>query len=498
MTENHWVRWNARLGTDSFQVIISACAIATSWLYLNRSVLDWLAQTLQEISLFNGLMLLVGGFLLIGLGIYYRQQIQFTAPTLRLVPLLLMLGCGVGAIVTRWLVALEQLPVVLFILGTYGLLGLFLSPVTWRKGLPIGAAVACLFPFGVQFSTGLGAPARVLTSHVVEYILKLGNIPAISTEDIILLDTGVAYVDSPCSGLKSMWTGTLFLLAATWLEGRQIGLRWLLVGIANLGLLAIANTARIITLVILTHVLHQPDLAEMLHVPLGLMGFIVASLITWGLLRWIPRQRTGTIVEKFQPQSFTFKVPAIVIASILALTLIPHPQITTAPLDISQLQWSSSMQTREVALNPYEQKFFANYPGVTTQKQRFEYQGLKGSIVLVASLTWQAHHAPELCLTAFGYHIDHMVGKPLTPTVTGRWLTLDGGKKNASYWFQSANRTTDDFFVRFWGEVFRKDPTWTMVSIVFDQSHSADEPAVQSFLTTVHDALATIQPGGQS
>jgi hypothetical protein len=92
-----------------------------------------------------------------------------------------------------------------------------------------------------------------------------------------------------------------------------------------------------------------------------------------------------------------------------------------------------------------------------------------------------------------------MVGKALTPEVIGRWLTLDDGKKTSTYWFQSATRTTDDFFVRFWGEVFRKDSTWTLVSIVFDQSHSSNEPAIQSFLTLIHDALAQIQPvGGQS
>ena len=92
-----------------------------------------------------------------------------------------------------------------------------------------------------------------------------------------------------------------------------------------------------------------------------------------------------------------------------------------------------------------------------------------------------------------------MVGKALTPAVTGRWLTLNSGQKTLAYWFQSATRTTDDFFVRFWGEVFRKDSTWTLVSIVFDQSHKSDEPPVQSFLTFIHDALAQIQPvGGQS
>ena len=504
MTENHLVHWAARPEDKRWQGILAACAIAGSWLYLNRSVLNWLAQTLQEISVFNGLMLVAGGLLLLGLGVHYRQQIQFSAPTLRPVPLALMLGCGVGAIATRWLLALEQLPVVLFVLGTYGMVGLCLSPATWRKGLPIGAAIACLFPFGVQFSTGLGAPARVLTSHIVEFVLKLWHVPAVSTEDIILLDTGVAYVDSPCSGLKSMWTGTLFLLAATWLEGRQMGMRWLLVGLANLGLLAIANTARIITLVVLTHVLHQPDLSEIMHVPLGLMGFVVASLMTWGFLRWIPHQRSVVysegVLEKKQSHRSTLKAASIIIASILALTFIPHPQVVTTPtLDLSKIQWSVSIQTHPVELNRYEQKFFADYPGVTTQKQRFQFQGLTGSVVMVASPTWQAHHAPELCLTAFGHHIDQMVGQALTPEVTGRWLTLDNGQKTSTYWFQSATRTTDDFFVRFWGEVFRKDTNWTLVSIVFNQAHSADEPAVQSFLTLVHDALAQIQPiGGQS
>jgi exosortase O len=510
MAENHLVRWNARPEDDRWQGILSACAIAGSWLYLNRSVLDWLAQTLQEISIFNGLMLGVGGLLLLGLGVHYRQQIQFSAPTLRAVPLVLTLGCGVGAIATRWLVALEQLPVVLFILGTYGMLGLCLAPATWRRGLPVGMAIACLFPFGVQFSTGLGAPARVLTAHVVEFVLKLWQVPAVSTEDIIVLDTGVAYVDSPCSGLKSMWTGTLFLLAATWLEGRQMGLRWLLIGMANLGLLAIANTARIVTLVVLTHVLHQPDLAEMMHVPLGLMGFVVASLMTWGLLRWIPRQRGVDYSkdvhteekqsERKQTRRSLLKTTSVIIASILALTLIPYSQgTTTSTVDLSKLQWPTLIQTQAIALNPYEQKFFADYPGVTTQKQRFQFQGLTGSVVLVASPTWQAHHAPELCLTAFGHHIDEMVGEALTPEVTGRWLTLDDGKKTSTYWFQSATRTTDDFFVRFWGEVFRKDSTWTLVSIVFDQPHSSNEPAIQSFLTLIHDALAQIQPvGGQS
>jgi exosortase O len=383
---------------------------------------------------------------------------------------------------------------VFFLLGTYGMLGLCLEPATWRKGLPIGAAIACLLPFGVQFSTGLSAPARMLTSQGVAFVLHQWNIPAISTEDVILLETGVAYVDNPCSGLKSMWTGTLFLLTATWLEGRQIGMRWLFVCIANLGLLAIANTSRVIVLVVLTYSLKQPLLAEMMHVPLGLMGFVMASAAAWGLLRWVPRQQTLETPELRSSPRSLFKAPFMITACILTLTLIPQPQIVATPTwDVSTLQWSSQIQAQSVSLNPYEQKFFAYYPGVTTQKQRFQFQGISGSLILVASPTWQAHHAPELCLTASGYRIESMLGQALTPNVTGRWLELDGGKKTATYWFQSATRTTDDFLVRFRGEIFRTDPSWTLVSIVFDQPHSPDEISIKTFLNLVHDTLKPMQ-----
>ena len=261
-------------------LIAGTIAIVGSWLWFNRSPFQWLATSILDVSPFNGAMLVAGLLLLAFLGWRYRQSIAL-APGLHRLPLALMLGCGVGSIASQWYVSLAQLPVGLFLLGSYGLLGLWLAPSVWRRGLPVGIAIACLLPFGVQFSTGVGTPARIATAHVVEWILHQWQISAISAGDVIVLDTGVAYVDLPCSGLKSMWTGTLFLLAATWLEGRQIGWRWAIAGLANLGLLAIANTGRVLILTLLVHVFHQSAWAEILHVPLGVMGFVMASLLTW-------------------------------------------------------------------------------------------------------------------------------------------------------------------------------------------------------------------------
>ncbi len=478
-------------------LVMGSIAIGGSWLYLNRSALHWLATSIADISLFNGVILVAGALLLLCLGWWYRRSIEL-APGLYRIPLLLLFGCGLAAISTQWLVSLVQLPVGLFLLGSYGLVGLILALPVWKRGLPVAVAIACLLPFGVQFSTGVGTPARIFTAQIVEWILHSWQISAISAGDVIVLETGVAYVDLPCSGLKSMWTGTLFLLASTWLEGRQIGLRWVGVGLVNLGLLAIANTGRVLILTILTHVLHQPTWAEILHVPLGLIGFVMASLLTWGLLRWVPT--TGSLAEVKDPaetklMGLNWRSLLGLAGLLLALAIVPVPQTdrSISAIDLSKLEWVPPMQTQSVALNRPEQKFFANYPGVTTRKQQFQYGDLTGTSVLVASPTWQAHHSPEVCLASIGYKIAPEIQQLVTPDVTARWLSLDDGKRSAVYWFQSATTTTDNFNSRFWDEVFRRESRWTMVSVVFDGADSPKSPAVQGFIKQTHDEIDRLQ-----
>jgi exosortase O len=179
---------------------------------------------------------------------------------------------------------------------------------------------------------------------------------------------------------------------------------------------------------------------------------------------------------------------------LLALAIVPVPQFdrAIASVDLSRLQWAEPMQTQSSDLNPSEQKFFANYPGVTTRKQQFQYGDLTGTSVLVASPTWQAHHSPEVCLASIGYKIAPEIQQIVTPDVTARWLSLDDGKRSAVYWFQSATSTTDNFNSRFWDEVFRRESRWTMVSVVFDRANSPESPAVQGFIKQTHDQIDSL------
>ena len=71
-----------------------------------------------------------------------------------------------------------------------------------QKNLPVAGLLACILPFNTQLNNGLGLPARVLTAQVVEQLLSMLHIGAISSYDIIVLENGIAHVDVPCSWIK--------------------------------------------------------------------------------------------------------------------------------------------------------------------------------------------------------------------------------------------------------------------------------------------------------
>lgn len=486
----------------SWATLGGSCLLVLSWLYLNLSSLQWLVQTLSEAAPFTLILVALAGLVLIIQGVRYFEKLSFSAvPVLHPLPLIVMMGSAIASIAIPHFLNIEQLPLLLFILGTYGLLGLFSHPERWRKGLPLAVALAFLLPLGIQFSKTLGFPIRLLTAHAVERILAHWHITAISSEDIILLENGIAHVDLPCSGMKSLCVGTLFLLAATWLENRRIGLHWLLVCAANIVLLVLANIGRVLTLVVTTYTFKQTEIAHILHIPLGIFGFSTACLLTWALLRGVPLGSTGAEGQRGRgdlnrPISLgtskrnPYLIQVVLTVCILGLTFIPDPQLNATPLPLTNVQASLSFPIQSVPLTSVEEKFFAQYPGAIAQKQRFEFNGISGSMLLVSSTTRRAQHAPELCLAGMGFRVNSMEQRQLTPEITARWLSLNEGTRKAVYWYQSSQRTTDDFISRMWGEVTRQEPSWVMVSILFDRSYQPDNPEVVTFLSEINHTLA--------
>ena len=492
-----------RVSDQSLHMAMGILTFAT-WLYANLASLQWLYDSLVNTSAFN--LLLISG-LGIGLAVLavvnHRNLAISPHPVMRPVPLALMWGSALASIVLRWYLNIDQISVLLFLLGSYGLLGLFISPLHWRKGLPVAAIAACVIPFSLQFTSGLGFSVRVLTSHIVEYLLSVGHIAAVSSHDIIVLENGIAHVDLPCSGLRSLWSGTLFLLLATWLEKRKLGLRWLLVYVTCLLFLIAANVGRVMLLVLTTYVLKQPQMAQMLHTPFGLIGFTSACGLTWLLLRLVPQhpsQHTSLLPKQnIQPQiksSPPASLPAniILVISIVLLTLLPRPSLAAVePISLASIHWPAQIELQSLPLTTTETEFFSSQSPVKTveaEKYQFQSGSLSGSILVVSSTSWRSHHAPELCFVGNGFKVNQMTQASLAPNFPVRWLSLQDGAMSATYWFQSRTQTTDEFLSRIWSDVSRQSQSWVMVSILFDRTQSPNHAEVNTLAKSLHQAIA--------
>jgi exosortase O len=480
--------------------------LALAWFWANISAVKWLLSSFVEIpTLYKiAIVFLIVALVVRSLGWGDRPRAFSPNFVLRRYPLLLMLGAGVLAIVLGCIINIPQVSVLLFILGTYGLSGCFAEPNFWQKNLPIAGLLACILPFSNQFNSGLGLPARVMTAHVVEQLLSILHVGAISSYDILILENGIAHVDVPCSGIKTLLVGTLFLLVATWLESRKLSFQWLAVCAANLLMLLSANALRVVALVLVAQVWQQPTYAEILHVPLGIVGLVCGCFLSWLMLQQVPKfQATKQIdfnsprdseILKNQPLAKAGLIATVaVLAGISQLYHVESTKVAIAPLQLPQ-----QIISEAIPLNPSEQRFFGNYPETKAEKKRFVSGNLHGSMLAVASTSWQTYHAPELCFVTSGISVNRIEQKQLTPSVTARWLYLKDNQLSAAYWLQSSQQTTDNFLSRIGSDITHRNQTWVLVSILFDSFVNPENPEVQEFTASVHNAVKQSLKGAKN
>lgn len=478
---------------------VVALVFFLAWLGANFSVLQWLGRSLLESSYVNWLLIGLGlGFL--GFKLWQKRETFFgfennifeEVPFWKPAPFFLMLG-GLGlSVFLRWTVDIDQLNALLFFISSYGLIGFFIRSDYWFKTLPIAALLSILLPFSAQFSSNLGLPAQVLTAHSIEQLLKAFNIAALSSYDIVVLEKGIAQVNLPCSGLKSIWTGSLFLLAATWLDRRILGWKWLGVAILNVFFLITANIIRVFFIVVVYYFLKQPQIADILHTPLGVIGFVISCGLTWLCLQKVPKANSVQFFHKpIQNPPRASKIPlSLILSFFIAIATFSqfHPLLPNQA-NLSRIQLPESLSTQVISLSPAEQKFFEKYTTVLPQKHRFKFQNLSGSFILIANASWENYHPPELCLIGSGYRVDTMEKVQFSPQINARWINLEQGQLSAIYWFQSPKTTTDDFFTRFWQDVTHHQKNWALISILFDQKQDSKNPELQQIIQELYQSI---------
>ncbi len=519
-------RWGGGLGRGLLNLLLIGL-----WLALFRPSLEHVAGLTAEDHLRSSAWALG----LAGLLVLRQARIGGIRPRLdaplrgRSGPVLLLVGATVGWLVdARW-VDVRILGDGLMGLSAYGLLGLWMLPRRWRQGAAAAMLLILALPIGHHLETFLGYPLRVATARAVQGMLAAAGQQGIELDTILVFDGGAAQVDLPCSGVRSLWTGALFLTAATWIERRRLGWAWLLAAATLAGLLVLANLLRVGLLVLAGSVAGLPRLAEMMHLPLGLLAFGLSCGVALALLRrspslgkdaWSPAggRQEEPARHQHEPRGSSLGTPGsswgtsrvperavgLGVAAFLALGIAmytPRPMVSAGPGDMAaQWPFPAALDARPLPMDEQALGWLAEDGADVIMRARFEHQGLSGSVLLVGSSTWRAHHQPERCLEVFGLEARRsrtlLVEWPdgAEPR-RGAWplriveLTDAGGaERSAGYWFQSASRVTDDHASRIWADLPPRRERWVMVSILFDGEAADGDPTLPSLHRQLYEA----------
>jgi exosortase O len=402
----------------------------------------------------------------------------------------------------------------LFGLATYGLIGLWMSPRRWLAGLPAALLLIGTLPFGEHLQTFVGYPMRIATAQIVQEGLQAAGIYSVGVDTILVLESGLAQVDIPCSGIKSLWTGMLFLIAATWIERRAINLRWF--GIAALMgiLLFVANVARIATLVLVGQVAGWEMMAELIHVPLGVLAFgAVCAATLWLIKNWgssgvqFPRKVTIMPQDENGGTSRTMKRPAwlapLLAAGIAGMALVytPRPQPVLAQAAINWV-FSPELQVQSDPLPPNLFSWVTKDGAEYADRWDFTYQGesdkMVGSLMFLTSKTWRGQHRPERCFEVQGITVEASQTVMFDNDFSASMVLVSGGPNQvtALYWLQTGNRATDDFATRIWSDLASERQLWVLVTILLDDVYPPDSAALRSVAGLVRAAVTESLEGG--
>ncbi len=478
------------------------------WIFLFRPIFPYLSIifTRQEFRL-NQLALLG----VIGLIIYQARrggmQARFgSAPMLYPPALVMLLGSSIAFVLAERLVDINTFSASLFGLAFYGLLGLWLNPTTWRQGLPASLLLIATLPFNEHLQTFVGYPLRLFTATLVRDGLTAFGVPSIGIDTILVFENGISQVDIPCSGVKSLWTGGMFLLAATWIERRRIGKRWGLVSLTYAFMLIAANLARVAILVTVGEVIHWRLLAEMLHVPLGVLGFVAACVaLVWMLRRFVPETVSENIEASRSDEQSKLRHPnwltPALLFSILALILLysPRPQVAAAQSN-QQMIFSQEANVEPWPLSPGELNWLSADGPLAASRWRFDWHGHRGSLLLITSDTWRAHHRPERCFETYGLTVDRSYSSLINSDFPLRLVSLSAGQKRfrytAVYWLQTQDRITDDYSTRIWSDLTPERQTWVLVTVLFDKAEEPLDGDMQAFYLELRQAVERSLQGG--
>jgi exosortase O len=336
----------------------------------------------------------------------------------------------------------------------------------------LAALLLCL-PVQSHVDAHLGLPLRLWTAQAVAPLLQALGAPNVSVESIIVTENGVADVASACSGVRTLWYAAALWLCARLVWPQAAVWRWWLAGALGAALAVGFNALRVASLVLALQHGAPPLLADMAHASLGLLALALVASAQWLLCHGqagpAPRAAAAPSSSASPSPSPSLRRQAALAACIAGLALLPaapaRPPAQPEPLRV--LAWPAEFRAEPIALSPLEKDLLLGRHAAMAEKRRFDRHGVRGSLLVVQSSDWRAHHAPELCLLAQGARIEKLE-RLRSPHGEFRVMALQSGRQAAITWFQSGDRVLPDLGARLWSQLLRPGERWSLVTLVVD------------------------------
>jgi exosortase O len=449
-------------------------------LYFFKKTLLWIfdAYILYENTL--GLAVLISVIALLVLKFKKNERkgkalIQFK---IRKLPFILLSISIPLYILCEYYIDLNILSSVIFGIGTYGLVGLYIPLNHWKRGFLPALLLIQTLPFGTNLDTYLGFPLRMFTTDLVTHMLSFTGIENLQNETIIIVENRAANIDLSCSGMKGLWSGTIFFFLAVWIENRKINLYTVFVFFSMILLLILFNIARITLLIYLDIVYDLANVADKIHLPTGIIGFVFSLTIVWLLLRNKSNRIDDSIHNQKKVAESSFQIShyskkTILFSSVLIVILIAfsfiqfHKEETYQTYNSNKIVFPNHYSITPIRLSEAEKKLLLSQTHDYAEKLKFTNDTISGSLLLARTINWRSHHKPELCYQSIGFKTDISKTIILESNFEVRELTFSNSKQTAYYWFQSNDVTKSDFSSRIWDSVLGKQKDWTMVSVLF-------------------------------
>ncbi len=356
--------------------------------------------------------------------------------------------------------------------GLYFLIGFYLRSEYWKRGFYLLLIFSLTLPVLEYIHIFLGFPIRLMTAKVISSMFSLIGVENITESTVILIENSSTSIDYPCSGIKSIYAGSIFMFALYFIKNARISLRMLFLSAVFLFSLIFFNIWRVFSLVLIDNVLNIAWLADKIHILLGVIGFVVSCLLLWYLTEQYlscKNQEKPDITYQKSWHSYIL-ISILAVFSSLNLFLPGFAESALPAKNNSEVMFNIELpgvELTEIPMSEKEAEFAEKHPDFASKKYVGRTSGGKAFTLLTStSNSWRFLHNPEICLKGQGYKIKSSKILRIQDK-TLKELTLSNGKK-VIYWFYYGEKTIADYPEYVWHSILHPDKKRVLILLGVD------------------------------